>query len=49
VKQLTCPCGEHIVGEDEDDLVEKVRDHLRAQHPDLLEVYSRDQILFMAY
>jgi predicted small metal-binding protein len=44
---LTCPCGELIEGKDEDELVEKVRAHLREKHPD--HEYSREQILFMAY
>lgn len=44
---LTCPCGTHIVGKDEDALVEKVQAHLRAEHPD--HEYTRDQILFLAY
>jgi hypothetical protein len=46
---LVCPCGEHIQGQDEDDLVEKVLQHLRDKHPDLAEVYGREHILFMAY
>jgi hypothetical protein len=47
--QLTCPCGEHIEGEDEDDLVEKVQAHLRERHPDLVDAYEREHILFMAF
>jgi predicted small metal-binding protein len=43
---LICPCGEHIRGKDEDELVEKVREHLAKAHPD--HEYSRDEILFMA-
>ncbi|TQS43087.1 DUF1059 domain-containing protein [Cryptosporangium phraense] len=46
-RQLTCPCGEHLVGEDEDDLVAKAQAHLAAEHPD--HEYSRDEILFLAY
>jgi hypothetical protein len=46
-RNLTCPCGEYIQGEDEDDLVEKVNQHLAAAHPG--HEYSRDEILFMAY
>ncbi|WP_083874676.1 DUF1059 domain-containing protein [Nocardia paucivorans] len=45
--RLTCPCGEHIVGADEDALVTKVRQHLTENHPG--HDYSRDEILFMAY
>ena len=44
---LTCPCGELIEGKNEDELVEKVQDHLRDKHPD--HEYTREQILFMAY
>ncbi len=44
--RLTCPCGETLRGEDEDDLVEKVRKHLAENHPG--HDYSREQILFMA-
>ncbi len=47
--QLDCPCGQHIVGENEDDLVEKALAHLREAHPELADTYSRDQILFVAY
>jgi hypothetical protein len=45
--ELDCPCGEHIVGEDEDDLVAKAKEHLVENHPG--HEYTRDQILFMAY
>lgn len=44
--RLNCPCGEYIVGQDEDDLVEKAQAHLAADHPG--RVYDRDAILFMA-
>jgi predicted small metal-binding protein len=43
---LTCPCGEQIVGDNEDDLVEKVKQHLAENHPG--HEYSREQILSMA-
>ena len=46
---LQCPCGELIEGENEDDLVEKVYEHLKEKHPQLADHYSRDDILFMAY
>ncbi|MGW0039488.1 DUF1059 domain-containing protein [Gordonia sp. NPDC003376] len=45
--RLTCPCGEMLRGEDEDELVEKVQKHLADNHPG--HDYSRDEILFMAY
>jgi hypothetical protein len=47
--QLDCPCGEHIEGRDEDDLVAKAMDHLRREHPDLADEYKREHILFIAY
>ncbi|MGW6117871.1 DUF1059 domain-containing protein [Nocardia sp. NPDC055165] len=46
-RHLSCPCGEFLVGEDEEDLVVKARLHLTEQHPD--HSYTREQILFMAY
>ncbi|MEU4806509.1 DUF1059 domain-containing protein [Actinosynnema sp. NPDC023587] len=46
-RNITCPCGEHITGQDEDDLVAKTRQHLKENHPG--HDYSRDEILFMAY
>lgn len=44
---LNCPCGEAIVGKDEEDLVEKAQEHLSEKHPG--REYDRDAILFMAY
>jgi hypothetical protein len=44
---LDCPCGERIVGVDEDDLVAKVQAHLAEVHPG--REYTREQILFMAF
>jgi hypothetical protein len=48
-KNLACPCGEMLRGDDEDDLVAKAQAHLREKHPDKAEDYTRDMILFMAY
>ncbi len=45
--QLHCPCGEHIRGTDEDDLVEKTQAHLASEHPGM--TYDREQILFIAH
>jgi len=44
--RLTCPCGERIVGVDEDDLVERTQAHLTEAHPGL--EYDRESILFIA-
>jgi hypothetical protein len=46
--RLQCPCGELIVAQNEDELVEKAQEHLHEQHPDLVGHYSRNEILFMA-
>lgn len=46
-RNITCPCGEQITGQDEDDLVAKTQAHLKEKHPG--HDYSRDEILFMAY
>ncbi|WP_354700552.1 hypothetical protein DSM112329_00831 [Paraconexibacter sp. AEG42_29] len=45
-RNLTCPCGEFIRGETEDELIDLVNAHLKAEHPG--HDYTRDQILFMA-
>jgi hypothetical protein len=46
-RNISCPCGERITGQDEDDLVAKTQQHLKENHPG--HDYSRDEILFMAY
>ena len=46
-RNLNCPCGLHLQGTDEDDLVNKALEHLRDEHPHL--AYEREHILFMAY
>ena len=46
--QLRCPCGELIVAESEDELVEKAQQHLCDKHPELAGEYTREQILFLA-
>jgi predicted small metal-binding protein len=44
--RLTCPCGETIVGKDEDELVDLTQQHLRETHPGM--EYGREEILFIA-
>lgn len=46
-RNLTCPCGDRITGEDEDDLVRLTQEHLAAKHPG--HEYTRDEILFIAW
>jgi hypothetical protein len=45
---LQCPCGATLTGDTEDDIVEVAFAHLREQHPDLANEYSREHVLFMA-
>jgi predicted small metal-binding protein len=47
--RLQCPCGELIVADSEDELVEKANAHLAEEHPELAGTYTRDQILVMSY
>ena len=44
--RLTCPCGELIRDDDEDELVANVQRHLPEKHDG--RTYSRDEILFTA-
>ncbi len=44
--RIQCPCGEIIVGKDEDELVELTNAHLKDQHDG--RTYDRDMILMMA-
>ena len=43
---LRCPCGTNFRTETDDELVEKVQEHLTEAHPD--RSYSRDEILMLA-
>ena len=39
-KQINCECGYVARGESETDVVEQIREHLRTDHPQLLERVS---------
>lgn len=45
-RNLMCPCGEYLSGTTEDELIDVVQAHLKAEHPG--HEYTRDQILMMA-
>ena len=47
--RMTCPCGETIVADDEDELVENANRHLEEHHPELVGVYTREHILALAF
>ncbi|NUS45200.1 MAG: DUF1059 domain-containing protein [Mycobacteriaceae bacterium] len=46
-RNVDCPCGEKIVGADEDDLIAKTQKHLAENHPG--HEYTPEQILYIAY
>jgi predicted small metal-binding protein len=48
VKRINCVCGYVIEAEDDDELFDKVQDHLRVDHPELVGKVSRDDILAQA-
>ncbi len=47
-KQIDCPCGETIRGEDDDELVSNTEAHIQDKHPDMVGTMSREQMLEMA-
>jgi predicted small metal-binding protein len=47
-KQVNCPCGATVRGDDDDQLVSAVEAHVQEKHPDMVGTMSRDQILGMA-
>jgi hypothetical protein len=48
VKQINCVCGSIVKGEDDDELWEKAKAHLRTDHPELVGKVSREDILAQA-
>lgn len=47
-KQVDCPCGETVRGNDDDELVTNVEAHVRDKHPDMVETMTREKILGIA-
>jgi predicted small metal-binding protein len=47
-KKVECPCGETVMGEDDDELVAGVAQHMEEKHPNLVDTLSREQLLGMA-
>jgi hypothetical protein len=45
---LRCPCGTAVEAPSEDEIVERSFAHLRESHPDKVDDYEREHILFMA-
>lgn len=47
-KVINCECGEVIRADDDDELVQKVEQHVAQAHPELAGKMSRDDVLAMA-
>jgi hypothetical protein len=48
VKRINCVCGKVVEGKDDDELWEQAQEHLVADHPDLVDKVSREDILAQA-
>jgi predicted small metal-binding protein len=44
-KLINCECGFVARGDSEDDVIAAIRDHMRTDHPDLLDKVSRDELV----
>jgi predicted small metal-binding protein len=45
---VNCECGEIVRGEDDDEIVTRVTEHVDRHHPELVGKLSREDILAMA-
>jgi predicted small metal-binding protein len=43
-KQINCECGYVVRADTEDEVVQRIREHMRSDHPDLLETVSDDDL-----
>ena len=48
-KEINCPCGTTVTGEDDDELVANTEEHMREDHPEMVGTKSREEILAMAH
>jgi predicted small metal-binding protein len=48
-KQVDCPCGATMRGDTDDELVTNVEQHVRENHPDMVDTMTRDKIMEMAH
>jgi predicted small metal-binding protein len=48
-KEINCPCGETVTGEDDDQLVASTEEHIREKHPEMVGTKSREEIIAMAH
>ncbi len=47
-KQINCPCGETVRGENDDELVASAEEHVQNVHPEQVGQRSREDWLAMA-
>ena len=43
-KQINCECGYVARGDSDDDVVQRIRDHMRTDHPELLARVSDEDL-----
>lgn len=43
-RQITCECGYVAWGETDDEVIDRIEGHIRADHPQLVETLTRDEI-----
>jgi predicted small metal-binding protein len=43
-KQITCECGQVVRGNTEGEVIQSARDHMRADHPELVDKVSEDDL-----
>ena len=48
-KEINCPCGATVRGDDDDQLVANTEEHMREKHPEMVGTKSREDILAMAH
>ena len=48
-KVIHCQCGTDVQAETDDELVQKVEQHVQESHPEMAGTMSREQILGMAH
>ena len=46
-KVINCACGETIRGESEDEVLDSAQEHVRNEHPDMVDQFSRETLAGM--
>jgi len=44
-KQITCECGYVAAGDTDDEVIASIREHMRTDHPELLDSVTREDLL----